>query len=225
MKHLFIIIFLAGLLTACVTTKPKVIQFARVCIEPTDGIIIDDIDSPLLTDRKNLEIRELVIKTFRSEGFDRVYDKHLLEYDFLANNIKGITSEDDRYEIHRKLDIKYILVPTVLNMKEKDPMILQEKNTEDLSGARQPTGFRSFFEFELIETLTGKVVYQIAFEHPSYEFSRNTSDEYIMYYIESGYTKDLYNSTAAHTKYTIADCSCPKGKYLKKRKRLQKFGM
>ncbi len=108
------------LLTACVTTKPKVIQFARVCIEPTDGIIIEDVNSPLLSEKNNLEIRNLIINTIKDEGFSRVYNKHELEYDLLTHNIKGISSEDDRYEIHRKLDIKYILVPTVLNMRESE---------------------------------------------------------------------------------------------------------
>ncbi len=89
---------------------------------------------------------------------------------------------------------------------------------------RYPLINRSLIEFDIIETASNVVVYKVKFENTDTEFSKEKEDSEVFYNHGSAYNT-LSVGTLRGTKYTIADCSCPKGKYLKKRKRLQKFGM
>lgn len=111
------------LFSSCRATKSTVIQYCKICLDVGDGIIVDDLNSLLLSVRRNEDVRNLIIAILNDEGFSSVYNKYELDYEFLTNNIKGIESTDDREQLNRKLNIKYILKPTVLDLRESEGLV------------------------------------------------------------------------------------------------------
>lgn len=219
-KGLFI---LTIVFSSCQATKTTVIQYCKVCLDVEDGIIVDDLDSPLISVRRNNDIRVLIIELLKSEGFSNVYDKYELDYEFITNNIRGIESTEDREQLNRKLNIKYILKPTVLNLRETEGYDVIYTSESIYPIPRSPQLNRSLLEFELIETATEEVVYKVAFNNSDKEYSKNNEDDIEFFNFGSPF-KTLWSGTIKGTKFTIADCTCPKRKYFKRRKFWEKIG-
>lgn len=218
-----ILIVLTILICSCQATKTSVIQYCKICLDVEDGIIVDELDSPLISVRRNNDIRVLIIELLKSEGFSNVYDKYELDYEFITNNIKGIESTEDREQLNRKLKIKYILRPTVLNLREAERYDVIYPSESIYPIPRNPQLNRSLLEFELIETATEEVVYKVAFNNSDKEYSKNNEDDIEFFNFGSPF-RTLWSGTIKGTKFTIADCTCPKGKYFKRRKFWEKIG-
>lgn len=211
------------ILSSCQATKTSVIQYCKICLDVEDGIIVDELDSPLISVRRNNDIRVLIIELLKSEGFSNVYDKYELDYEFITNNIRGIESTEDREQLNRKLNIKYILRPTVLNLRETEGYDVIYPSESIYPIPRSPQLNRSLIEFELIETATEEVVYKVAFNNTDKEYSKNNEDDIEFFNFGSSF-RTLWSGAKKGTKFTVADCTCPKGKYFKRRKIWEKIG-
>ncbi|AFL84249.1 hypothetical protein Belba_1643 [Belliella baltica DSM 15883] len=218
-----VLIVLTIFICSCQATKTSVIQYCKICLDVEDGIIVDDLNSPLLSERRNNDLRVLIIAMLQSEGMINVYDKYELDYEFLTNNIIGIESTEDREQLNRKLNIKYILKPTVLNLREAEGYDVIYPSESIYPIPRSPQLNRSLLEFELIETATEEVVYKVAFNNSDKEYSKNNEDDIEFFNFGSSF-RTLWSGAKKGSKFTVADCTCPKGKYLKRRKFWEKIG-
>ena len=230
MEKYFKILFVSIIfLSSCQSTKTSIRQYCKVCLDQEDGIIIDDVASPMLSVMQNNEIWDIMKLVFEKEGFTNVYDRYELDYEFFTNNIKGINSQGDREQLARKLGIKYILKPAVLDVRESEGFMYDaiDPNESKYPFPREmhpipnkPAENKSILQYELIETSSGEVVYRVDFVNSDSGFIDDDGDDYN---ISTG-MKTLRAGTRKGTKFTIADCSCPKKKYTKKRKFWEKIG-
>lgn len=182
----------------------------------------------MLSVMQNNEIWDIMKLVFQKEGFTNVYDRYELDYQFFNNNIKGIDSQEDREQLARKLGIKYILKPAVLDVRESDGFVYDALNTNaEYSFPREvypipnkPAGNQANLKYELIETSSGEVVYRVDFTN---SYSANIDEDGINHDYGT-VMRTLRSGTKKGTRFTIADCSCPKKKYIKRRKFWEKLG-
>ncbi|MFD2035633.1 hypothetical protein ACFSKL_12590 [Belliella marina] len=224
-----LLVFFLLWFSSCQSTKTSIRQYCKACLDPEDGIIIDDLASPMLSVMQNNELWDIMKLVFEKEGFINVYDRYELDYEFFNNNIKGIDSQEDREQLALKLGIKYILKPSVLQTRESEGFMYDaiNPNTSKYSFPREvhpiprkPAENQSILQYELIETSSGEVVYRVDFVNSDLGFIDDDGDDYNI----STVMKTLRAGTRKGTKFTIADCSCPKKKYAKRRKFWEKLG-
>ncbi|MFD2034869.1 hypothetical protein ACFSKL_08715 [Belliella marina] len=227
-----LLVLLVVCLGSCQSTKTTIRQYCKVCLSLDDGIIIDDVDSHFLSGMENNEIWDIIKSVFEKEGFTNVYDKYELDYEFFNNNIKGIDSPEDREQLGLKLGIKYILKPIVLQTRESDGFVYDVIDPhaskypfprELHPNPRKPGENISILRYELIETSSGEVVYIVDFKNSDTELSFSKDDDEDHYNFSTA-VKTLSAGSRKGTKFTIADCSCPKKKYFKRRKIWEKLG-
>ncbi|MCH7403745.1 hypothetical protein ACFOUP_11235 [Belliella kenyensis] len=223
------LVFVLIYLTSCQSTKTTVSQYCKVCLGNDDGIIIDDVSSPLLSSMQNDELWGIVKSVFENEGFSNVFDRYELDYEFIKYNIKGIESQEDREQLVLKLGIKYILKPSVISARDSegfmydaiDPNAMKYPFPREIHPIpNKPGENQSILQYELIEISSGDIVYKVNFMNSDSGFITEDGDDYNF----STVMKTLRSGTKKATKFTIADCSCPKKKYIKRRKFWEKLG-
>ena len=211
-KYLYII--LIPLLFSCTQTKFQKRQYCSVCLQEGDRVLLD-IQIPNLSVGGEEQILKIVTKQFRKHQqfhFGLLEDWH---YEITALNIQpGETAK-----LHEELGITYILKVGLGSYKASEGLdILEADKAQGLFPyPRTPLISSSNIVMSLWETSSGSEVFILDLVTQSTEFSKSDS-EGSQYIFDSNTVYGTIKSGARRgSKYLLADCSCPKGNYVKRK--------
>lgn len=217
LSTLFLVIFLSS----CHTTRITKSQYCKICLELSDGIILDT-ESAFLSNSQNNYVKEIIQKEFVNMGINHVFDKYELDYEYYKYGIKSIDKLDDMKTLNLNLGIKYILKANVSEMKESEGFDQVDPNSSIYPIARTPMLNSSLLNYALIETSSGDVVYRIHINTADSEIPISTKDGMEEYYNMGTPFRTLRVGAKRGTKYIVADCSCPKKNAVRWRRLFQK---
>lgn len=215
-KFLFIIII--PLLFSCTNTKFQKRQYCSVCLQ-TEDLVLLDIQVPDLSFGEEERIFNIIAKQLgknKSVAFGRLEDWH---YGITALNLK----QGEISDLHDVLGITYILKVGLVGYNASDGLLFLEADKAQglYPYPRTSITSSSKVEMSLWETRSGSEVFILDLVTKSSEYSKSDSDG-SKYIFDTGTVYGtIKNGARRGSKYLLADCSCPKGSYVRWSRLLQ----
>jgi hypothetical protein len=218
MMRKYLVLILIYSLFSCKNTKFQKKQYCKVCWQQEDLVLLD-IQIPNLLVREEEKFYSIIKKQFAKYPDIRLELLEDWDYEMIAKNIKVHETE----KLHQVLDIKYLLKLELKSYRASDgfDMLEPDKANSIYPTPRVPLNSTSVVAMTLVETETGQDVFVLDLLTRSQELSKSGSDG-SEYFLDGGSVYGTMKTGSKRgSKYLLADCSCPKGKYIKWSKILQ----
>lgn len=218
MTRQYLLLLLVISLISCKNTKFRKMQYCKVCWQQEELVLLD-IQIPDLLVRQEEKLFMIIKKQFDKHPDIRLELLEDWDYEMMASNIKMHEIE----KMHQVLGVNYILKLELKDYRTSDgfDMLRPDEANALYPTPRVPQVSTSLVVMTLLETKTGQDVFILNLLTRSQELSKSGSDG-SEYFLDGGSVfGTMKTGTKRGTKYLLADCSCPKGRYIKWSKILQ----
>lgn len=217
MKKYLILIFIP-LLFSCKNTKFYPKQRCSVCLQDADQVLLD-FRIPGLTYNEEQRLYQIIRKQFAKRddiSFGLLED---WDYEITANQIKL----HETVKLKEILGIDYILQVGLkgFNNSEGIDLLTPDENQGLYPVPRVPVTSSSTVEIKLIDTQKGSEVFILDLLTKTMELGQDGKDGSAYYFDTGTAWGSMKSGTRRGSKYLLADCQFPKGRYVKWSKILQ----
>jgi hypothetical protein len=220
MVRVIVLFSFLWVVSSCATTKFYKKQYCKVCLQGNDWVLFQN-NIPDLSHWEEERIFLTIQKEFLRSPKAVLGSFEDWDYELLAKNIQP----HELSRLDSELGIKYLLQLTLKRSRGSEVMDYSMPNEVNslYPTPRLPLESSSVVVYRLVETATGETVFSLELSTFSQEVSIPSKDGG-MHHVDTGNVfSTIHKSVKRGTKYLLADCICPKGKYVKWSKVLEKL--